>query len=123
MNVARIIQPGSTKHDLHSIALRIYEKCIKLKNHIIPVWLPREENTIADFFSRPNDTDNFSIDYRTFRYIQKKLGKCTIDRFADDKNSNYRVLIRNSYAHVLRQLTHFRVIGMENLIGYVHQYI
>ena len=41
-------------------------------------------------FSRLNDTDDFSIDYQSFNFIQKKLGVCTIDRFADDKNTKLR---------------------------------
>ena len=48
---------------------------------------PREENTLADYYSRPNDTDDFGIDFKTFYFIQRKLGICTIDRFADDKNT------------------------------------
>ena len=33
------------------------------------------------------NSDDFGIDYKTFYYIQRKLGFCTVDRFADDKNS------------------------------------
>ena len=82
-NVGRIIQVGSTKPDLQSLALQIYYMCLKNDNRIRSVWIPREENTLA----RPNDTDDFGIDFKTFCFIQRKLGICTIDRFADDKNT------------------------------------
>ena len=86
-NVGKIIQGGSTKPDLQKIALQIYDLCIANNNKILSIWVPREENIIADFYSRPNDTDDFTIDYATFEFIQRKLGRCTVDRFADDKNA------------------------------------
>ena len=89
-NVGRIIQCGSTKPDLQAIALRIYEQCIHRNIRIIPSWLPRGENKLADFYSRSNDTDNFSIDYKTFYVIQRKLAQCTIDRFADNNNTKLK---------------------------------
>ena len=86
MNVGRIIQAGSSKPDLQQLALRIYSACVANNSVIHSVWIPREENTLADFYSRPNDTDNFSIDHKTFYHIQRSLGYCTIDRFADNNN-------------------------------------
>ena len=86
-NVGRIIQVGSTKPDLHSLALQIYYMCMQNNNRIHSVWIPREENTLAAHYSRSNDTDDFGIDSKTFYFIQRKLGICTIDRFADDKNT------------------------------------
>ena len=58
-NVGRIIQVGSTKPDLHSLALQIYYLCMQNNNRIHSVWIPREENTLADHYSRPNDTDDW----------------------------------------------------------------
>ena len=81
---------GSSKPQLHTLALRIYEICIAKNNKIVSVWIPREENELADYYSRPNDTNNFTIDYNTFYYIQRSLGHCTVDRFADDKNAKLR---------------------------------
>ena len=87
MNIGTIIQAGSTKPDLQALALQIYNLCITNNNRIYSVWIPREENVLADFYSRPNDTDNFGIDQKTFYHIQRNLGVCTVDRFADDKNA------------------------------------
>ena len=63
-NVERILQVGSIKPDLHSLALQIYYMCIQNNNRIHSVWIPREENTLADHYSRPNDTDDFGIDFK-----------------------------------------------------------
>ena len=86
-NVGRIIQVGSTKPVLQLLALQIYHLCLQNNNKIHSVSRPREENTLADHFSRPNDTDDFGIDFKSFYYIQRKLGARTVDRFADDKNT------------------------------------
>lgn len=67
-------------------------------NNIIlyPIWVPREENNIADAISK-EDTDNWSIDGETFRYIQSVYGPFTMDRFAD--NINRKVGNFNSKYH------------------------
>ena len=86
-NVGRIIQSGSSKPDLHAIALHIYKICIANNIRILPTWVPREENRLADNYSRPNDTDDVTIDHKTFYLIQRRLGYCTIDRVADNNNA------------------------------------
>ena len=47
---------------------------------------PREENEIADTLTHVNDTDNWSIDYSSFKFISKYFGPFTVDRFADSNN-------------------------------------
>ena len=88
-NVSRIIEAGSTKPDLQKLAIKIYKLCLQNNNIIHPVWIPREENALADLLSRPNYTDDFSIDYKTYYIIQRRLGQCTIDRFADHRNKKH----------------------------------
>ena len=89
-NIIDIIHKGSTKHDLQTLALHLYGLFVKKNLRLVPTWIPREENKLADYFSRLNDTDNFSIDYQSFNFIQKKLGVCTIDRFADERIQKLR---------------------------------
>ena len=68
-NVSRIIQNGSTKNDLQTLAISIFNLTIQnnvtLKTH----WIPREQNTTTDFLSKLQDTDNCTIDHETFAYI------------------------------------------------------
>ena len=48
INVVRIIQAGSSKEHLQAKAIEIYEFCICYDIEIFPLWIPREQNEIAD---------------------------------------------------------------------------
>ena len=85
-NVARIISNGSSKDELQELALDIFETSMKYDIKIIPKWIPREENQIADSISKYHDTDDWGIDGETFQYLQQQFGNFTIDRFADSDN-------------------------------------
>ena len=85
-NVSRIIQAGSSKLHLQKLCIDIYNLCVKNDISIKPQWIPREQNQLADTFSKELDSDNWSIDNETFEYIQTNLGRFTIDRFADNEN-------------------------------------
>ena len=49
--------------------------------------MPREENHFADALSKFRDTDDWSIDGKTFLYIQRRFRKLSVDRFADEKKN------------------------------------
>ena len=53
---------------------------------LFSTWVPRELNERADFYSKMVDTDDWSIDYHSYRRICKEFGKPTIDRFYDELN-------------------------------------
>ena len=57
---------------------------------LIPTWIPREGNQIADFYSKLDDSDDWSIDHRTFNAISSRYGPFTVDRFSDDLNKKLR---------------------------------
>ena len=97
INVARILEVGSSKSHLQNVSLDIYRSCLKFDIQIIPKWLPREENVLADAISKHIDTDDWSIDDESFEYIQKNLGTFDIDRFAASNNN--RVSRFNSRYH------------------------
>lgn len=86
-NVSRIIRGGSSKNYLHALAIDIYNICIINNIVLLPAWIPREFNEIADQISKEVDTDNWGIDNETFAYIQIKFGKFDVDRFADNNNN------------------------------------
>ena len=86
-NVSRIIRGGSSKNHLHALAIDIYNICIINNIVLLPAWIPREFNEIADQISKEVDTDNWGIDNETFAYIQIKFGKFDVDRFADNNNN------------------------------------
>ena len=86
-NVSRILQVGSPKNHLQDLALEIFALRVEFDMKIIPCWLPRGENELADAISKYNDTDDWGIDHETFAYIQDKFGFLDIDRFADPNNT------------------------------------
>ena len=47
----QIIQKGSSKQDLRKIIIRIFNECVRRNIKIMPTWIPREENKLADYFS------------------------------------------------------------------------
>ena len=58
-NVARILQVGSRKPDLHSIALNVFNIAIQYQIHLEPEWVPRELNQRTDLLSRIVDYDDW----------------------------------------------------------------
>ena len=89
-NACRIIAVGSPKRDLQQLVRNIFELCLNNNISIHPVWVPREGNKFTDYLSKYTDSDDWSINNVTFQYIQRTLGLCTIDRFADGNNSKLR---------------------------------
>eukprot|EP00731_Ephydatia_muelleri_P022428 Em0015g11a len=86
-NVVRIIQVGSRKAHLQEQAMRVFETCIAYQNRLEPEWLPREENELADFISRIIDYDDWQVDPECFYDLDGIWGPHSIDRFADNYNS------------------------------------
>ena len=68
-NTCRILTVGSSKEHLQKISLSVFDHCLKHEISLIPHWIPRDDNKIADCYSRINDTDDWSIDNKTFNYI------------------------------------------------------
>ena len=89
-NVSRILEVGSSKDHIQDLALQIFATRLKLDIKIIPCWLPREENELADAISKFHDTDDWGIDQESFAYIQSKFGELQIDRFADANNAKLK---------------------------------
>jgi hypothetical protein len=50
------------------------------------VWVPREENQLADDDSKLIDTSNYSLSRQQFDLLDRRFGPHTVDRFADDQN-------------------------------------
>ena len=48
---------------LQEIAIQIYDLCNQFNIKLVPAWIPRELNEIADFMSKYNNTDSWGIDF------------------------------------------------------------
>ena len=86
-NITRIVNRGSRNKQLQDIALEVHATCEHYCLCIDPVWIPREQNKRADVLSRISDSDDWSISFRVFNFLDHKWGPHTVDRFASDYNS------------------------------------
>ena len=100
---------------LQALAIKVYESCFKNSNIIHPIWISREENSLADFSSRSNDTEYFQIDYKTLYFIQRRLKKWTVDRFADNQNKQNRRFTSKFYCTNTETVNAFTCEGKNEL--------
>ena len=63
---------------------------LKFNIKLIPKWISREQNELADYYSKTKDTDNWSIDNDSFRFINNLYGPFTVDRFANNLNQKLK---------------------------------
>ena len=84
---SKIVESGSSKPELQEKAIKIFDIC-KVKNINLEItWISRENNKDADFISRSIDHDDWIVKNSTFKFLTKKWGTMTVDRFASYKNS------------------------------------
>ena len=80
--IPRIIEHGSVKPHLHVLALSIFSLLLKHNIVLLPEWVPRCMNSIADKISRVSDYDDWAIHQSDFDFIDSLWGPHTFDRFA-----------------------------------------
>ena len=85
-SACRILSVGSTKSHLQNTAIDVFNSCSKFYIKLVPQWIPREQNELADYYSRIKDTDNWSIDNDKFTFINNLYGPFTVDRFTNNLN-------------------------------------
>ena len=56
-----IVEVGSTKLDLHRLAVKIFQFCAKHNIRLEVQWIPRKKNEKADYISRLIDFDDWQI--------------------------------------------------------------
>ena len=81
-NVVSIIECGSKVRELQDLALDIFVLCNTNQVCLCPLWLPRDQNTVADDISKTIDYDDYSVQDDVFFYLDRLWGPHTIDRFA-----------------------------------------
>jgi hypothetical protein len=79
---AKIVEIGSMKLDLHSLALRIFNLCLANRINLEIQWIPRTENEKADYISRLIDTDDWQITEELFAVIDSLWGPHSVDAMA-----------------------------------------
>lgn len=86
-NVVRIIQAGSMVKELQDVALNIFLFTSQHQIHLNVTWLPRDQNSQADFFSKVVDFDDYSLHDEVFIDLENLWGPHTVDRFACSYNA------------------------------------
>lgn len=70
-NAVRIIEVGRIESDLHNVAFAIFKICMLSRISLEVCWIPRNENVIADFFSKMYNADDWGIDDIIFKLFNR----------------------------------------------------
>lgn len=81
-----IINVGSSKQELHDLALNIFRLCFDFNIHLKVQWVPRDLNVVADSISKVRDTDDWEVSMDFFKFMDGLWGPHDIDRFATNRN-------------------------------------
>ena len=87
-NLVTFLTKGSKKAEIQKTVIEIFRLAKNLNCRIQPIHLLREDPRIqvADAGSKAADTDDWSIDTTSYRWLETKFGPFTIDLFADEAN-------------------------------------
>ena len=86
-NVVRIVQHGSPKAVLQVEALEIFAVCVDNSIRLEPERIPREQNELADYYSRIVDHDDYMLNPSVFAWLDELWGLHSVDRFASPNNA------------------------------------
>ena len=79
---AKIVEVGSMKLQLHTLALKMFKICYEHSIHLDIEWIPRYCNTRADFISKLVDFDDWQVTEDVFKDLDSLWGPHTVDCFA-----------------------------------------
>lgn len=74
----------------HSACQAVWFYCIQHDITLTAEWVPREKNTVADFFSKMRDGSDWSLDTFFFNNLARRWGPFDWDLFASEHNSRAR---------------------------------
>ena len=86
-NVVRIIQFGSMVKESQDIALDIFIFTSRRQIQLDMNWIPRDQYSQADFFSKIVDFDDYSVIDDVFFHREELWGLHSVDRFACSYNA------------------------------------
>ena len=81
-----IVKYGSRKPHLQKEALEIHKFCRQFNVQLSTEWVPREENELADYYSKLVDEDDWQVHPAVFAQLDERWGRHTLDCFASHKN-------------------------------------
>jgi len=86
-NVVRIVQHGSPKTTLQAEALEIFSVCVDNRIRLEPEWIPRDQNELADYYSRIIDYNDYMFNPSIFAWLDGLWGPHNVDQFANSVNA------------------------------------
>ena len=120
--MARALFNGSKKQVLHNVALNIFNLCVDNKINLLPEWVPRDDNVIADMASKNVDRNDFMLhpDIFTALNILWGGGGHTIDIFSSSRLRQLPMLNSRWANLVPKVLMLFLSDGIMRIRGYSH---
>jgi len=85
-NLVRVMGQGSTDLRLNDIVLRIISLTMEHDISLLPTWVLRDQNKIADGLTHLEDPCDWTLNADVFLKIVAQWGLPTIDRFASHSN-------------------------------------
>ena len=98
-------------------ALEIFSVCVNNSIRLEPEWIPREQNELADYYSRIVDHDDYMLNLSVFAWLDELWGPHSVDRFASPNNAQLDRLIPDSGLLGQKLWTHLRVTGAPTTTG------
>ena len=86
--VAYVWLSGSRKDMIQAVVKRIFEFCHERSIQLWIEWIPRKDNVLADALSKFYDSDDWMLNSKYFRILDKLWGPHTFDRFASATNKH-----------------------------------
>jgi hypothetical protein len=88
LNVFYLLERGGSKAEhLQLICLKVFWLCRSLNVDLVPDWVPREQNILADYLSKLKDLDDFGLQPAVFETICQQFGRPDVNRFASAHNA------------------------------------
>ena len=84
---SRIVEVGSMKEELQSLALHIFTMCVLNSIRLEVEWIPRSANDRADFLSKIVDYHDWRVRRKYFLLAENKWGPHSVDTFANHENA------------------------------------
>ena len=94
--------------------MEIFKFCIRHNIQLVPKWVPREENEIADEISKMVDHDDYMLSPDIFAALDIMWGPHTVDRFSSFSTRQ----IPRFCSQGLKQLTLSQSHGSQKTTGY-----
>jgi ribonuclease HI len=80
---------GSVVVNIQDVCFELFWYCLRRGISLVPTWIPRELNTLADKLSKRDDTCDWKLLPSVFQQLAAMWGPFTVDLFASDTNCQF----------------------------------